>query len=122
VVLNLLVNAAHAISDVVKDSGAMGKLTVRTRLKGNEVEIAIGDSGTGIPPAVRERIFDPFFTTKEGRKMEPGRALHLPTASSSRTSGHTEFRDRSPARGRRFLIRIPVVESSADRGVERVAA
>jgi signal transduction histidine kinase len=76
VVLNLLVNAAHAISDVVKDSGAMGKLTVRTRLVGNVVEIAIGDSGTGIPERVRERIFDPFFTTKDvGEGMGLGLAI-----------------------------------------------
>ena len=42
----------------------MGKLTVRTRLDGDEVEISIGDTGTGIPEESRDKIFDPFFTTK----------------------------------------------------------
>jgi hypothetical protein len=55
VVLNLLVNAAHAIGDVVKDTGGLGKLTVRTRCDGNEVEIAIGDTGTGIATLRNQR-------------------------------------------------------------------
>jgi two-component system NtrC family sensor kinase len=78
VVLNLLVNAAHAISDVdvVKGSGTTGKLTVRTRLDANEVEIAIGDTGTGIPETAREKVFDPFFTTKEvGKGTGQGLAI-----------------------------------------------
>ncbi|MDB6082664.1 MAG: sensor histidine kinase, partial [Gammaproteobacteria bacterium] len=61
VVLNLLVNAAHAISDVVKGTGDLGKLTVRTRVDGDSVEISIADTGTGIPASVRDKIFDPFF-------------------------------------------------------------
>src|SRR5450432_4792402 len=76
VVLNLLVNAAQAIADVVKDTANLGKLTVRTRLDGEEVEIAIGDTGTGIPEAARDKIFDPFFTTKEvGRGTGQGLAI-----------------------------------------------
>ena len=65
VVLNLLVNAAHAIGDAVRDTGAMGKLTIRTRAHGEEVEISVGDTGTGIPPSARDHIFDPFFTTRK---------------------------------------------------------
>jgi signal transduction histidine kinase len=56
VVLNLLINAAHAIADVVKDTAALGKLTVRTQLDGDAVEISIGDTGTGIPEAARQDI------------------------------------------------------------------
>jgi two-component system NtrC family sensor kinase len=53
VILNLLVNPSHAISDVIKDTGTLGKLTVCTRLDGDEVEISIADTGTGIPEAAR---------------------------------------------------------------------
>lgn len=66
VVLNLLVNAAHTIGDVVQGSGEKGRIVVRTRSLGSdEVEITISDTGGGIPEEVRSKIFDPFFTTKE---------------------------------------------------------
>jgi signal transduction histidine kinase len=121
VVLNLLVNAAHAISDVVKVSGAMGKLTVRTRLDANEVEIAIGDSGTGIPQAARERIFDPFFTTKElGKGTGQGLAL-AHSVIVKKHQGTLSF-ETECGKGTTFFIRLPVGESSADRGVEQIAA
>ena len=64
VFLNLLINAAHAIAEVVKESQGRGKITVRTRAAGNQAVIAISDTGCGIPDAVRSKIFDPFFTTK----------------------------------------------------------
>ena len=71
--LNLVVNAAHAIADVVERTGARGKITVRTRVEGDHVVIAIQDTGGGIPEAIRARIFDPFFTTKEvGPRHGPG--------------------------------------------------
>jgi signal transduction histidine kinase len=121
VVLNLLVNAAHAISDVVKDSGALGKLTVRTRLVANEVEIAVGDSGTGIPQAARERIFDPFFTTKEvGKGTGQGLAL-AHSVIVKKHQGTLSF-ETECGKGTTFFIRLPVAEGSADRGVEEVAA
>src|SRR6202020_886631 len=63
VVLNLLVNASHAIADVVRGTDALGKLTVRTRADGDAVEISITDTGTGIPQEARDKVFDPFFTT-----------------------------------------------------------
>jgi PAS domain S-box-containing protein len=66
VFLNLLINAAHAISDVVGQSGNRGRIRVRTAIERNGmVRVEIGDTGCGIPPAIRDRVFDPFFTTKE---------------------------------------------------------
>ncbi|HZY09148.1 MAG TPA: ATP-binding protein, partial [Ilumatobacteraceae bacterium] len=62
VVLNLLLNAAHAISDVVDGTSAKGRITVRTRGIGDFVEISISDTGDGIPEDVRGRIFEPFVT------------------------------------------------------------
>jgi signal transduction histidine kinase len=66
VVLNMIVNASHAIQDVVGKSGNKGKITVKTHSLGNDqVEISISDTGAGIPTEIRDKIFDPFFTTKE---------------------------------------------------------
>jgi two-component system NtrC family sensor kinase len=107
VILNLLVNAAHAIADVIKDSGAMGRLTVRTRLDGDEVEIAIGDSGTGIPEAARERVFDPFFTTKEvGRGT--GQGLAIARSVIVKKHGGTLRFETECGKGTTFFIRLPV--------------
>ena len=60
VILNIIVNAAHAIADVVVN-GNKGIITVSTQRNGNWAEIRIQDTGTGIPEAVRPKIFDPFL-------------------------------------------------------------
>ncbi|RME24875.1 MAG: PAS domain-containing sensor histidine kinase, partial [Candidatus Zixiibacteriota bacterium] len=65
VFLNLLVNAAHAIADVVGDGGEKGTITVETYREDNWAVVAISDTGGGIPEEIQSRIFDPFFTTKE---------------------------------------------------------
>jgi len=65
-ILNLVVNAAHAITDALgsPSSGKMGIIRIATRQVGKDVEITISDTGTGMTESVRERIFEPFFTTK----------------------------------------------------------
>jgi len=65
VVLDLVVNAAQAIGAVVGDSGRRGTIKVRTQLMAAGVEIAISDTGCGIPADIRDQVFDPFFTTKD---------------------------------------------------------
>jgi len=77
VILNLIVNAAHAISDVRDSDGAeKGEIRISTRRIDEEVEIRISDTGGGIPEAVQEKIFDPFFTTKDvGRGTGQGLAI-----------------------------------------------
>ena len=69
VVLNLLVNAIHAIPD---DRPGGGRITLRVRDRGERVELSVIDDGTGIPDDVLPQIFDSFFTTKE-----PGRGTGL---------------------------------------------
>lgn len=77
VVLNLIINAAHAIEDKgARDDEHRGRITISTCRDGDSVRIDVRDTGTGIPEAVRARVFDPFFTTKPvGRGTGQGLAL-----------------------------------------------
>lgn len=107
VFLNLVVNAAHAIGDVVGNSADKGRITVRTRDLGETVEITIADTGNGIPEAIRERIFDPFFTTKPVGK---GTGQGLAIARSivvDKHRGSLTF-ETVAGQGTTFYIRLPV--------------
>jgi signal transduction histidine kinase len=117
VVLNLVINAAHAIADVVKDTANLGKLTVRTRLDGEEVEIAIGDTGTGIPEAARDKIFDPFFTTKEVGKGT-GQGLAIAYSVIVKKHGGTLRFETECGKGTTFFIRLPIGAPAKDLGVD----
>jgi signal transduction histidine kinase/HAMP domain-containing protein len=121
VVLNILVNASHAIADTVKETAGLGTLTVRTRLDGDQVEIAIGDNGSGIPVAVREKIFDPFFTTKEvGKGTGQGLAIAR-SVIVNKHAGTLHF-ETECGRGTTFFIRLPVDAPKDDAVVEQLAA
>jgi len=75
VVLNLLVNASHAIKDKGKE-GERGKIAISTRSRGRFAEISISDTGTGIPLSIQTRIYEPFFTTKDvGKGTGQGLAM-----------------------------------------------
>jgi PAS domain S-box-containing protein len=106
-VLNIVVNAAHAIADVVKDSGEKGVISVRTRVEGDDVVIAISDTGTGIPESARPRIFDPFFTTKAVGKGT-GQGLAIAHSSvNDRHGGKLTF-ETELGKGTTFFIRLPI--------------
>jgi signal transduction histidine kinase len=107
VVLNLIVNAAHAIGDVVKGTPEKGKIRVATRVLGEQVEIAITDTGKGIPVEVRSRIFDPFFTTKEVGKGT-GQGLAIAHAVIVDKHGGTLHFETEVGRGTTFYIRLPI--------------
>ena len=107
VVLNLVINAAHAIGDVVAQSGNKGIITVSSRLAGESVEIRISDTGTGIPEAARARIFDPFFTTKSVGKGT-GQGLFIArTVIVKKHHGSLDF-ETEIGRGTTFIIRLPL--------------
>jgi signal transduction histidine kinase len=107
VVLNLIVNAAHAIGDVVKEQGGKGKIRVSTRVLDESVEIAIGDTGKGIPVEVRSRIFDPFFTTKEVGKGT-GQGLAIARSVVVEKHGGSLHFETEVGKGTTFFIRLPI--------------
>ena len=114
VILNLVVNATHAIHDVVKD-GEKGRITIRTCARGEFVEISVRDTGTGIPDGIRTRIFDPFFTTKEVGKGT-GQGLSLAHTVIVKKHGGKIWFETETGRGTTFFIHLPVnpVEESQE--------
>jgi PAS domain S-box-containing protein len=113
VVLNLVLNAAHAIGDVVAGTSAKGRISVSTRLLGGYVEIAIRDTGAGIPEDVRGRIFEPFVTTKEvGRGNGQGLALSRGIVVD-KLKGSLHF-ETETGTGTTFFIRLPVTDAAAE--------
>jgi two-component system, NtrC family, sensor kinase len=106
VVLNLVINAAHAMGDVCVSSGVKGHLRVETRMDGEDVIISVGDTGTGIPEAVREHIFEPFFTTKEvGRGT--GQGLALAWSLVTEKHGGALSYETTLGAGTTFFVRLP---------------
>jgi signal transduction histidine kinase len=107
VFLNLLVNAANAIGEVVKGSGEKGKIRVRTVAEGKTVLITISDTGCGIAEGIRTKVFDPFFTTKEvGRGTGQGLAIAR-SVVVERHKGSLTF-ESEVGKGTTFYVRLPV--------------
>jgi signal transduction histidine kinase len=108
-ILNIVVNAAHAITDKV-DGKDKGLISVATRRQGDGVEIRVTDTGTGIPQAARGRVFDPFFTTKAVGK---GTGQGLAIARSVVVDKHRGeiFFETELGRGTTFVIRLPQGEN-----------
>ncbi|HEY1242329.1 MAG TPA: CHASE domain-containing protein [Bryobacteraceae bacterium] len=108
VILNLIVNAAHAISDVVSGSGRKGRIHITTRRLDVGVEIRISDTGTGIPQTIRSKVFDPFFTTKPvGKGTGQGLAI-AHSVIVQKHNGVLTFESES-GRGTTFIIQLPLV-------------
>jgi signal transduction histidine kinase len=111
-ILNLVVNAAHAIEDVVKSGGGKGRITISTRLDGGFAEIAVADTGCGIAAENLGRIFDPFFTTKKvGKGTGQGLAI-VQRVVVDRHGGAIDVQSHV-GEGTRFVVRLPITPSFA---------
>jgi PAS domain S-box-containing protein len=107
VFLNLLINAAHAVKEVVDKTGARGMIRVKTRPEGDWVKISIADTGAGIPEGIRNKVFDPFFTTKPvGRGTGQGLAIAR-SVVVDKHRGTLTF-ESEMGRGTTFVIGLPV--------------
>ncbi len=108
VVLNLVINAVHAIEEVVGDgSEGKGKIVVSTRRVGEWVEVRVSDTGCGIPEEVREKVFEPFFTTKGvGKGTGQGLAIAR-SVVVDKHGGEIDF-ESEVGKGTTFIIRLPL--------------
>ena len=108
VILNLVINAAHAIEEKNgRDGGGPGRITISTRPVGTGVEVCVTDDGTGIPDRVRHRLFTPFFTTKPiGKGTGQGLALAR-SVIVDKHGGTIDFETMEGA-GTSFRIQLPL--------------
>jgi PAS domain S-box-containing protein len=114
VIMNLIVNAAHAIAaNLEVQENSKGKIAVVTRRDGNWAEIRISDTGAGIPEGIRSKIYDPFFTTKEVGKGT-GQGLAICHAVVVNKHGGTIAFDTQVGKGTTFIIRLPLSGTSQE--------
>jgi PAS domain S-box-containing protein len=115
ILMNLAINARDAMAGSGRIEVAVGTTALREkavcascrkRFRGEFAELAVADSGPGIPPLVLERMFEPFFTTKEvGR----GSGMGLATVHGvvHEHGGHLIV-ESSPGAGSRFRVLLPL--------------
>ena len=102
-VVNLVINAIHAIED-------SGTISVETRAANGAVELVVEDTGKGMGPEVAAKAFDPFFTTKD---VGEGTGLGLSVVQGI-VAGHggTIDVETEPGRGSRFTVRLPLASTA----------
>ena len=107
VILNSVVNAAHAIEEKAAGNGDKGTITVSTRQVEDWVQIQIQDTGTGIPEKLKSKVFDPFFTTKEVGK---GTGQGLSIVHNVITKKHQGVIDieTEEGKGTTFIFKLPL--------------
>ncbi len=111
-ILNILVNAAHAIGENANTS-QKGLITISTKQIDAWAEIRIQDSGCGIPEHIRARVFDPFFTTKPVGK---GTGQGLAIAHDVIVNKHKGniLIESEPGQGTTFILRVPIAARLGD--------
>ena len=110
VILNLVINAAHAIAD--KRGESLGSIRISSHQLEDHVEIRIQDDAGGIPAHIRGRIFDPFFTTKDVGKGT-GQGLAIARRIVVDTHGGTLEFDSIMGEGTTFVVRLPLGEEAS---------
>jgi PAS domain S-box-containing protein len=112
VILNLINNAEHALTDTDDATGTRGHIQIRTHHDADDVIIDVEDDGPGIPDAVRAHIWDPFWTTKDEGK---GTGLGLAVVHGIIADhGGTITLENTPRSGACFVIRLPIARDAGN--------
>lgn len=105
VFLNLISNAIYAAAKNTRESGAPGRLLVKTRAESDTYIVTVTDSGAGIPAEIQHKVFEPFFTTKptgEGTGLGLSMSFDIIKAHEGRIELETGSKD-----GTSFHVRLP---------------
>lgn len=114
VILNMIVNAAHAVAEKNQDNPSQkGTIHIRTIHEGGQAKICIGDSGAGIPEEIRHKIFDLFFTTKEPGKGT-GQGLAISHSVIVEKHKGTLTLETEEGKGTTFVIGLPIKADPAN--------
>jgi signal transduction histidine kinase/ActR/RegA family two-component response regulator len=101
VIINLVVNARDAMPQG-------GRIVISTEVHADGIALVVRDTGSGIPPEIRDRIFEPFFTTKAPGK---GTGLGLSMVYGIvKQSGGTLTVQSVVGEGTTFRIALPKVD------------
>lgn len=103
VLLNLLINALHAVRDENKESNV---ITLRLGTEGPWAKLEVADNGPGIPAENLAKIFEPFFTTKQEEGTGLGLAISRQIIGEH---GGTLEAGNQPSGGAVFTIRLPAL-------------
>jgi len=107
VLVNMLVNAAHASEEAApRRGGAPGRILISTRRVDRMVELSVADDGVGMTEEVRQRVFEPFFTTKPvGRGTGQGLSI---AHNVIKQHGGSISVESTLGQGTRFVIQLPL--------------
>ncbi|MGI9533635.1 MAG: response regulator [Thermodesulfobacteriota bacterium] len=121
VILNLVINAKHAIDANTEISSEDKVIGITTEAVDNFVKLDISDTGIGIPKENIPKIFEPFFSTKDRNSKEPGTGLGLPItyAIIERHGGSIDV-DSEIGKGTTFTIWIPFDQPFTNGNVPQV--
>ncbi|MFH0924166.1 MAG: ATP-binding protein [bacterium] len=106
VILNIIINAAHAIEESVKNKAEKGLITITSKQEKESILISISDTGAGIAEDVQGKIFEPFFTTK-GVGKGTGQGLAMAYSTIVEKHRGTLTFESIPGKGTTFFIRLP---------------
>jgi signal transduction histidine kinase len=101
----------NIIDNAVQAMHGAGTLTIHTYAEDDHVVVSIGDTGPGVPEALRKRVFEPFFTTKA---VGEGTGLGLDISYRIVVNGHGgDIVLQSQPGDTRFLVKLPVAEQAS---------
>ncbi len=116
-VMNLIINAAHAIGDAIRNGNdEKGLIFITTSFNKSSVIISVADTGTGIPQKNLDKIFKPFFTTKEAGKGT-GQGLAMVYNSVVKKHGGKLLCNTKLGKGTEFIIELPIEFSQSNKGI-----